>query len=378
MRAAEAASRAALVLGGLAVALGAAEVVVRRFGPGFQVVFRESVVPSDDPALGYALRPGARDGRHQISAAGLRDRDFAMPKPPGVIRIGAIGDSITYGSGGPREAAYPQRLEALLEGARRGDAPRFEVPNLGVPGYNVEQAAARLRALDAVLDLDAVVYGYTLNDPQAFSIEAEALRRLGEDLAGGAEPNTVERWLARSRLWVLARWALTQRRSVAALRADMPDDPAYRAARSGDPAVYFRSIHSGGEGAARLARGLDALAVTARAADVPVLVVLFPLFGEASGSAPERLADVHRLVAAACTARGLAVLDLLPVYVTAARALGASLHVDFLHPDAAGHRVAAAAIFARLCREPWWPASAVDCGAPLRDPAYAAIARAID
>jgi lysophospholipase L1-like esterase len=375
MRAAEAASRAALVLAGLALALAVAEIVARFVGPGFQVVFRESVIPSDDPALGYTLRPGARDGRHAISAAGLRDRDFAVPKPPAVFRIGAIGDSITHGGGVTREAAYPKRLEARLESARRPDAPRFEVPNLGVPGYNVEQVVARLRALGPALELDAVVYGYTLNDPQGFSIEAEALRRLGEDLAGGAEPDTLERWLARSRLWVLARWALTRQRSQAALRADMPDDPAYAAARSGDLAGYFRAIHTGGDGAARLTRGLDALAATARAQGMPVLVVLFPLFGEQD---PAALADVHRLVAEACAARGLAVLDLLPVYATASRALGAGLHVDFLHPDADGHRVAAAAIFARLCRDPWWPPGSVDCGAAPRDPAEAAIARAID
>src|SRR4029450_190441 len=121
-----------------------AECAARLFTEEPAIVFRNTITPSDDPALGYALRPGARDGDATIDGAGLRDREFEQPKPAGVWRLAAIGDSITYGSGGAAAASSPKRLEALLEHARRDGAPRLETLNLGVPGYNVTQIVPRL------------------------------------------------------------------------------------------------------------------------------------------------------------------------------------------------------------------------------------------
>lgn len=370
-------SRLAPVAIGLLLGLGGGELLVRAFGPTFQVVFRDSIAPSDDPVLGYELRPGARDGKNRISAAGLRDRDFAQAKPAGVWRIAAIGDSIAHGSGVSRDGAYPKQLEVLLSAARTEGAPSVEVLNFGVPGYNVAQVVERLRVRALPFDPDAVVYGYALNDPQAFSIEAEALRRLRDDLAPDGATGGLDRLLARSRLYLLARRTALERRSQQALRADMPNDPAYEAAKSGDRNRYFRAIHGDGESAVRLARGLDDLAALARERGMPILVALFPLFGRADGSGPEALADVHARVAAEASRRGLAVLDLLPVYSAATRALGSDLAVDFMHPDAIGHRVAAFALLDWMCRHDWPAARALDCSGAAQSPADAAIARVV-
>src|SRR6185295_18703673 len=75
-------SRFAIVLLGTLVGLAAGEILVRLFGPEIQVVFRDQIVSSDDPTLGYSLRPGSADGKLTISSAGLRDREYAEPKPP--------------------------------------------------------------------------------------------------------------------------------------------------------------------------------------------------------------------------------------------------------------------------------------------------------
>jgi len=377
----ETASRVALLAAGLLIGIALAELLARAFDPGVQVVFRESITFSEDPALVYELRPGARDGRHRISSAGLRDDETPREKPAGTFRIAAIGDSLTHGSGGPRESAYPEQLEALLNARAGAAGPRFEVLNFGVPGYDIGQVARRLRVLGLSFEPDVIVYGYVLNDPQAFSIEAEALRTLRDEAARYADADAshvVGRWLAHSRLYQLAKGWAHRRDSLAMLRAQMPNDPAYEAARSGDRVRYFRSLHTEGVSAARLRRGLDELAAIAREHRLPVLVVIFPLFGSEAGVGPEALADVHQIVAVEASKRGFAVLDLLPVYAGATRAFGTEMKLDFMHPDALGHRVAATAIRSWLCTAAWLPAGSLGCtGAPPADATDAKIATAV-
>jgi lysophospholipase L1-like esterase len=370
----EAASRAALVAMSVAIALGVAEIAARLLTTDPPIVFRNSITPSDDPALRYALRPGAPDGAATISSAGLRDREYDRPKPGGVWRIVVIGDSITYGSGGPAANAYPQRLEALLGAAHTSGGPRIEVLNLGVPGYDLVQIVERLRTVGLAFEPDAIVYGYSLNDPQEFSVEAEALARLRTGIEDQVAGNWLDALLAHSRLYRLARRRAAERASLAALRADMPDDPIYAAAKSGDPAQYIRAIHTEGESARRLERGFDALAAIAAEHRLPLLVAIFPLFEPQGG---DSLADVHARVASLARQRGFSVLDLGPVYAAAVPVFGSPLRADFLHPDAVGHRVAAVALFTWMCRHAWLPADAVDCAiAPSGEP-DAAIVRAI-
>ena len=57
---------------------------------------------------------------------GFREPRLPGPKPPGVQRIVALGDSFTQGYGVEEDEAYPRQLERRLEGV--------EVINLGVPG----------------------------------------------------------------------------------------------------------------------------------------------------------------------------------------------------------------------------------------------------
>ncbi len=383
MKIRETASRVALLAAGLLIGLVLAELLARAFDPGFQVVFRESIAFSDDPALVYALRPGARDGEHRISSAGLRDDETPRAKPAGTFRIAAIGDSLTHGSGGPRERSYPEQLEAQLNARAGTTGAHFEVLNFGVPGYNIEQIARRLQVLGLGFDPDVIIYGYALNDPQVFSIEAEALRTLRDEATRAADADAnashlVGRWLAHARLYQLIRQWTHRRENLAALRAQMPNDPAYEAARSGDRTRYFRSIHTEGASAARLARGLDDVAALAREHNLPVLVVIFPLFGTDAGVGPEALADVHQIVASAASQRGFAVLDLLPVYAHATAAFGTDMNLDFMHPDALGHRVAATAIRSWLCDSTWLPDGSLDCtAAPPADAIDAKIAAAV-
>ena len=72
------------------------------------------------------------------NSEGLRGtREFKWHPAPGTVRIGALGDSITFGYGVADDESYPAVLEARL-------GTGFEVINAGVHGYNTTRA---LRAL---------------------------------------------------------------------------------------------------------------------------------------------------------------------------------------------------------------------------------------
>ena len=95
---------------------------------------------------------------------GLRGADFAERKPPGEVRILAVGDSITFGRDLSEDAdTYPGRLQALLD-ARPGASRRVRVINAGVPRYTSEQVLRFLTDRAAGLEPDLVVACVGWND----------------------------------------------------------------------------------------------------------------------------------------------------------------------------------------------------------------------
>jgi hypothetical protein len=334
-------------IGGLALA----EIIVRLLGigPTFQVVYREILQLSDNPILRYELRAGAGDGVDPINSAGFRDREYAMAKTDGLFRIIAIGDSVTYGipAPGASDKSWPKQLERLLNARSTPAAPRFEVLNLGVIGYNITQVAERLRVLGMDYEPNLVIYGYVLNDPQSFSVEAQALlerrdaaeRQFHEQFGQG-----LARALGWSRLFLIARHATMNEGKRPAFRREKPlVDPGYDAVRAGDArGEYFLALHRNAEPTQRLIDGLDAL--RKNAGDVPVVIAIFPLFLDSSQRS-YGLTEAHQRVADASRARGFQVIDLQRAFAKLCAAnVERSCAEDFMHPDAFGFRVAAAAM----------------------------------
>jgi hypothetical protein len=367
----------ALAVAAALLAAVAAEVLVRLLGVGPQVglVYREWFEPSGNPRLRYALRPGAADGAHRISAAGHRGDDVPEAPPEGSFRIAAIGDSVTFGFEVRREEAWPQQLAALLAGSAAPGAPRFEVLNFGVTGYDVHQVAERARVLALRYSPHLLVYGYVLNDPQDWSFEGEAIA----SIAARDAPPAPLRWLARLRIYQLARALFGPRHYRHApdgtlVREDgtpialVANDPGFEAALARGEVDYFRALHR--EAAPRLRSGFQALARAA--GEVPVLVAIFPIFPEES---PYPLRDVHREVAAEAGRAGFHVVDLLPVYEAAAARFGERRHVgNLLHPNAFGYRVAAHALLFAALAQGLLPEGAVETDR-LERGANAALAR---
>jgi len=113
-------------------------------------------VTCDCPYL-YALNPR----RPGISLQGLRDRVFAIPKPPpGTHRILVLGDSIAYGVGVSPGETFAKVLERQLDRPGR----RVEVINAGVLGYTAYNEERYYAARGRDFQPDVVVVAFCMND----------------------------------------------------------------------------------------------------------------------------------------------------------------------------------------------------------------------
>jgi hypothetical protein len=144
----------------------------------------------------------------RINGLGFRDsREYALEKPSGTFRILVLGDSVTFGHGATFETTYPYLLEKRLE-AWRPDV-RWEVWNLGVPGYNTRQELVYLQEVGRQYQPDLVVIGFYPNDftgndetpPGLVRSAASALLRLGQ-----RHLYSIEFY---KRVYLTARWTLS-------------------------------------------------------------------------------------------------------------------------------------------------------------------------
>ena len=271
-------------------------------------------------ATGYApVRTDRRD-RRPVNSKGYRDLERAVPKPEGLRRAVCLGDSFTWGVNVLFDDAWPQRVERALA-RERGE--RWEVVNLAEPGLNSVQEASRLASEGFAYGPDVVVLGYVLNDSED-DTAAEARRAADwvEERREAASPSLLDRSALVRLVRTRVRATIENRRRVEGFRSMYADDyPGWVAGR----------------------RAIKAIGGMCRERGVPLVVVIFPLFGN---PLDERypFADVHAKVAQAAGEAGAKVVDLLPLY----RGLDWRLLVvdgaDDEHPNEIAHRIAAQAI----------------------------------
>lgn len=121
-----------------------------------------------NPYLRTALVPGLRyqsgPFHVEVNSLGSRGPEIAMPKPAGVFRIFALGESTTFGWKGVRshDEAWPALLEAKLRAAYPGR--QFEVVNAGVPGYTSIEQRINFMLRVSHLEPDAILIYHGNND----------------------------------------------------------------------------------------------------------------------------------------------------------------------------------------------------------------------
>src|SRR5687768_10503995 len=136
-------ARVFVLLVGLIVALGLAEIALRIFG------HEGPVYTIRDPVIGRRytrswegdcyIEEADRVVHLRFNREGMRDRDWSEERAPHTVRIAILGDSMVAALGVPEEKTFAKLLEARLqadENAKASREPRtartYEVMNWGV------------------------------------------------------------------------------------------------------------------------------------------------------------------------------------------------------------------------------------------------------
>jgi hypothetical protein len=323
-------ARVTMVGCGVAVGLLIAEGLFRFFdvAPQIEVMSSEAYRYSDNPKIGWEPRPLAErnTSRAGINDLGYRDVNHPVSKPPGVLRIVVIGDSIAQGTGIKDEKAiFPRLLELNL----RSRGVPVEVQNFGVPGYNTQQEVATLMAKGLAYSPDIVILSYCLNDrsfeagrmPHAMA--RNALQRRATDDSKSL------RWLAKSALFRYVYFGLLF-------------EPA-----GADDEIEKRL---GGVFADTVKQSFDLLSELSRAHGFRVIVSVFPLFRRKKTEDFRGYAFLseHAYVRTLSEANDFVYLDLLEAFRACARE--GPVASDVYHPNERGHRCAAEALAEQVDR----------------------------
>lgn len=136
------------------------------FATGADLVPRFKPNLRDEP---YLHTKASFDPRYEVlristNSAGFRDRERALAKPEGTLRVAFVGDSFVFGMDLTDDQTITARLEAEL--ARRGgvDGHPVEVMNFGLPGLNFEGMGRVTQMVAAAYHPDVVLYSFIADD----------------------------------------------------------------------------------------------------------------------------------------------------------------------------------------------------------------------
>jgi hypothetical protein len=163
-------ARLALLGGSLISALVVAEFVCRALAgdavfmmPRYVTHARygEFEIRRNVPNARYTHTSADGQWRYLINSQGFRDtREFAYEKPPGRVRVLALGDSYTLGF----EVGQGQTYGAVLERWLRKQGIDAEVINAGVSGFSTAEELVFLRQEGLRFRPDVVILGFFGND----------------------------------------------------------------------------------------------------------------------------------------------------------------------------------------------------------------------
>ena len=301
-----------------------AEAALLLCGTAFGLVCLEGavrlMVPKPLRHNGYPTVRGGASFRPENSAH-YRDFEHTKKKAQGVHRAVFVGDSFTYGAGVLFDDTYSQRVARALT-VDRGEP--WEAVVLAVPGIATPKEAEIIRNEAFEYEPDLLFLGYVLNDAET---------------PGKGEQKRADEWLQglgpqsdRPSFW--------RRSALSSLIVDRLIATRENRVRIANYLAVYRDDSPGYQA---VVKGLTEIAALAHEHKVPLIVAVFPLFGNPLDRTYP-FESIHRKLEALCRPLGVIYVDLLPYY----RGLDWRLLVveggADEHPNEVAHRIAAEAL----------------------------------
>jgi hypothetical protein len=254
----------------------------------------------------------------------LQDYHYSSEKPPGVFRIGVVGDSFTFAPYMQFTDAFPKVLERLLNLNFSFDDRKVEVLNYGVPGYSTTH---EVRSVDRAISEGAniLILQITLNDP-----ESKPYRPIGItnfDNFGQFKPQGfLKKVCTYSRL---ANFVLTR---------------LHNEETSRQYTKYFFDLFLNKRTFNPFKEALKKIRNKANLAKVPLVAVVFPLFGhELNDEYPFK--ELHTLVHQELSGLNIEYLDLFHRFKGMPLSRVQVIPGLDRHPNELGHRMAGEEIY---------------------------------
>ena len=310
----------------------------------------------EDLELGKRLRPGYVGSHHgsqvSINSHGMRDREYAFEKPPGTLRVLALGDSWTFGVGMRPEQTWPKRLEAHLSSQERPVA----VMNTGVSGYETYHEAIYYDELKDRFEHDLVLVGiYPVNDVHDKGSRYERYQRLH-----AISPWLLDLYRLPKHLYVTqlyenwrkarkyARRAKFYEQNPEAAPGATPEEPnpGHFAPGEDDWTDLYTDDF---DGWVTMRESFASIGESARAAGVPAAAILFPDLRDLARYRDYSRPRVEPLIRAAVEDAGLELIDLAADFVRyAGREPEISGMAGSTHPSPDGYDLIARAVAREL------------------------------
>jgi lysophospholipase L1-like esterase len=261
---------------------------------------------------------------YHINALGLRGDETSLDKPAGTLRIVVLGDSVAFGWGIEQADTLSKQLQVHFN--QDSPSTHIQVWNAGVPGYATWQELSYLVEKGSAWRPDLILVPFVFNDVDGNNDGMQTapfgVTRVGQMLT---------LWTQKSALLCFLR----------------------------NQALEFRLKHlnpcQGPNCWGATTATLDGLVVQSRKLGSRIAVVAYPMrlqvepsatpgyYDRALGSNPQQ--NYQDIIARLCAERDIAYLDLLPAMQSAAVQGTHSLFLDADHPNTAGSKVAAEAVY---------------------------------
>lgn len=294
-----------------------------------EIVVRFLGMNAETKGLGWTDRP-----KFYMQAPGaptMQGLAYSPEKPPHTYRIAVIGDSFTFAPYMQFTDTFVSKLEQMLNINRTPDM-HAEVINYGVPAYSTShEIAVTEKAVKEHADL--IILQITLNDPELKAHRPTGIREDIQDRFGKLAPSGALKWLCDH--WKTLGWVLTRlhnsgtRREYVKYFNDLYDNP-----RTWNPFVD----------------SMKKLVATAQNSNVPIIAVVFPLFGlPMDKSYP--FYPIHEKVNNLLAELQVPHEDLSDIYKDIPLERLQVIPGEDRHPNEIAHRMAAEEIYSWLERE---------------------------